>query len=134
MIVSKVYNGTSYSKLKPPNFRGLLAKNIDLDFEGERTNDVLIWKINATLRMQEVGGNSVFKVLEAKSIFALTIKDGVSINELHEVVKEAVRKLKECPNGSKADRRELLSDISPPPIEAVVGDLIEIVNSFETKQ
>jgi hypothetical protein len=130
MIKKTIYHGTFYSDLVRPDYKGLLEKSLDWHFDAKAKDNKLDFKIDMSLIHIEFNGSKTFETLKSKSVFELHIENGVTINELYEVVKTAVDHLKNYDLVSPSDKQNYLDNIPYPPLSVFEEKLKEIQDWF----
>jgi hypothetical protein len=132
VILQNKYQGTFYSDVTLPNFKGTLSQDIDIQFASERENPLLRLIISPTYILKEIGGDFKHDVLKSQSIFDLITDGTLTINELYNITREAINHLrlhlvnKNMPNN--------LKEIGDPPLSEVLASLMAILTRFQGNQ
>jgi hypothetical protein len=113
-----------------PYFKGLLEKIIHVHQEIKRKDNLLDWQIDVRLICKEFNGSQTFEPIRAISYFEIIIVDGVTVEQLFEIIKNAVDLLKKCPQVPEEQRRILLQDAPYPPLEQHIEMLQQIADEF----
>ena len=117
-----------YSDLKAPTFKGLLSKEVLIDFEAEGNRPNFVLKINPQYHLKEIGGNFDHLVARSQTVFEVQQSENFNLEELYEATKRAVSNLNQFVE--KSNLEAILKDVQPPPLPAVLPSLNAIIDRF----
>jgi|GEM_PF-5755783 len=136
MIEKKIFHGAYFTAFKEPVTDGIMRYILKLGYEHDAVISENLLHINvvAEFHMDELTGDLKNDVLSSKSCYTLQLKNGVTAEELFEVVKSAIDNLKSCPHCNEEDKAEYLSIIPYPALEEERARLSELAALFPSTQ
>lgn len=119
--MNTIYNGTYYSGITLPNYKGFLTPVLDFDYNVIRNNNGLFFEI--TVMYGGTTGTKLFEFLKTRSDYQIIKEGAIKIEELYKLVLESVNYLRIF-IGKVENISSPLKVIYDPPLEAVQERLL----------